>query len=100
MILHLNESSHQNGIIQVQILYYSMSDLCIFLEINNLLNCIYGVIDEAYDVLNDMKNKDTFKSPHGNGLCDARNILEAFKQIARHVALGQYCLAELKFGFY
>jgi hypothetical protein len=47
-----------------------------------------------------MKNKDTFKSPHGNGLCDARNILEAFKQIARHVALGQYCLAELKFGFY
>ncbi|CAB3989515.1 MBT domain-containing 1-like isoform X1 [Paramuricea clavata] len=52
-------------------------------KINNLLNCIYGVIDEAYDVLNDMKNKDTFKSPHGNGLCDARNILEAFKQIAR-----------------
>jgi hypothetical protein len=48
----------------------------------------YGVIDEACDVLNDMKNKDTFKSPHGNGLCDARNILEAFKLIARHVAIG------------
>ncbi|CAB4000828.1 Hypothetical predicted protein [Paramuricea clavata] len=56
-------------------------------KINNILNCIYGVIDEAYSVVNDMKNKDTFKSPHGNGLCDARNILEAFKQIARHVAL-------------
>ena len=59
-----------------------------FVEINNLLNCVYGVIDEIYDVLNDMKNKDTLNSPHGNGLCDPKNLLEAFKQIARHLALG------------
>lgn len=57
-------------------------------EINNLLNCIYGVIDEAYDVLNDMKNKDSLKTPHGNGLCEPKNLLEALKQIAQHLALG------------
>mgnify|MGYP002803813879 FL=1 len=56
-------------------------------KISNLLNCIYGVVDEAYDVLNGMKNKDTFTSPHGNGLCDQRNILEAFQEIARHLTL-------------
>ena len=61
---------------------------CLFLEISNLLNCIYGVIDEAHDILNDMKNKDTFKSPHSNGLCDPSNLVEAFKEIARHLALG------------
>ena len=52
------------------------------------MNCIYGVVDEACDILNGMKNKDTFTSPHGNGLCDQKNILEAFKEIARHLALG------------
>jgi hypothetical protein len=46
------------------------------------------VIDEAHDILNDMKNKDTFKSPHSNGLCDPSNLVEAFKEIARHLALG------------
>jgi hypothetical protein len=46
------------------------------------------VIDEAYDVLNDMKNKDTLNSPHGNGLCDPKKLLEAFKEIAQHLALG------------
>ena len=59
-----------------------------FLGINSLLNCIYGVIDEAYDVLNNMKNKDSSKPAHRNGLCDPNNLLQAFKQIARHLALG------------
>ena len=67
----------------------------VFLEISSLLNCIYGVIDEAYDVLNNMKSRDSPKSHHGNGLCDPHNLLEAFKQIARHLALGSVASLEV-----
>ncbi|XP_028395642.1 uncharacterized protein LOC114519665 isoform X2 [Dendronephthya gigantea] len=55
-------------------------------RITKLLNCIFGVIDEAYDVLINMKQKD-FESPHGNGLCDPKNLLGVFKQIARQLSL-------------
>ena len=46
------------------------------------------MVDEAYELLSDVKNKPSDQCAHGNGLCNPQNLLGVMKQIARHVALG------------